>query len=895
MSGIVAETIITAHNNADFDALAAMIAASKLHPEAVLIFPGSQEKTLRNFYIESATYLFNFRNFRDIDPASVKRLIMVDTRQKSRISHVAPVLDNPDLRVVAYDHHPDSDDDIPYDEGIVSLWGATTSILIQKLKEAGVTLTEDEATILACGIYEDTGAFTFNNTTEHDFTAAAWLKQQGMDLNVVGDLLHRDLNAEQIAILNSLLESAQTHEINGVPVTIAEVRLDRYVGDFALLVHKMMDMERIRSLFALGLMQDRIHLVSRSRTPDVDVGVICSSMGGGGHAFAASATIKDRTLAQAKDELFALLYTHINPQMVVRDVMSGPPVYLDMEASINEAVDIMTRYSLKALPITEPKSKKCAGLLEQSIADKALSHNLGDIPIAEYMQRECAIINPEADLYPVIEIILGQRQRLVPVVEDGDIIGVITRTDLIHLLIEEPARIPETLLPERSRERNLSSLLKERLPSNVIALLKMAGDMARSMGFEAYVVGGFVRDILLRRNNLDVDLVIEGDGIAFAKALAEKLGGRVRAHTKFKTAVVILQDEYGEAQRIDVATARLEYYEYPAALPTVELSSIKMDLFRRDFTVNALAVHVNPGHFGQLVDFFNAQRDVKDRALRVLHSLSFVEDPTRILRAVRFEQRFNFQIGGQTLRLIKNALKLKLIQKLSGSRLFHEMKLLMEEKQPLACLRRLAKLDVLPAIHPNLTLTPTIETLLEESERVLSWYRLLFLEPEPKPWLLFLLSLTAGWRHDDALSLTTRFYFSRRVEEDFLNLRTQIFYANEHLQYWLARKGPLSELYSILHTMPVEGLLFLMARSGKEDIKRHISLYLTTLRGVSLDITGKDLIAMGLAPGPIFSEIMETILAAKIDGRAPTLLTQVALAKQLIEEHQQKVEEQKEL
>ena len=166
-----------------------------------------------------------------------------------------------------------------------------------------------------------------------------------------------------------------------------------------------------------------------------------------------------------------------------------------------------------------------------------------------------------------------------------------------------------------------------------------------------------------------------------------------------------------------------------------------MDLFRRDFTVNALAVHLSPERFGDLVDFFSAQRDVKDRVLRVLHSLSFVEDPTRIVRAIRFSERFGFRIGGQTDRLIKNAVRHNFFHKLSGSRVFHELRLILEEKTPLACLRRMQEYKLLAAVHPLLALTPAKETVLLEVENVINWYRLLYIEPQPQVWLVYFLAM----------------------------------------------------------------------------------------------------------------------------------------------------------
>ncbi len=274
-----------------------------------MFFPEVRKKISAIFFIESTTYLFNFKAFKDIDPKSVELLVVVDTRQRSRIPHVRPVLDNPDLRIHLYDHHPDTDDDLVSEKSVVKDWGSTATILISEIRARNLSLSSEEATLLGLGIYEDTGSFGFNTTTPHDFEAAGWLKSQGMDLEVISDLLSRELSAEQITNLGELLQNASNYDIHGIDVIITEISTDKFVPDFALLVHKLMDMESIKVAFALGRMGDRIHLVARSRNPDVNVGQICSSLGGGGHAVAASATVKDKTLSEVRDDLFALLYS----------------------------------------------------------------------------------------------------------------------------------------------------------------------------------------------------------------------------------------------------------------------------------------------------------------------------------------------------------------------------------------------------------------------------------------------------------------------------------------------------------------------------------------------------------------------------------------------------------
>lgn len=883
-----AETIITAHANADFDALAAIVAAGKLYPGAVLIFPGSQERNLRQFFIQSATYLYNFKSMKEVDPSSVRRLVVVDTRQRSRISHVSEILDMPGIEIHAYDHHPDSSErgeDVIHSEGIIVPWGSTSAILCHELIKRGVSLTPDEATLLGLGIYEDTGAFTFNSTTEHDLSAAAWLRSQGMELDTVREVLHRDLNADQVAILSTMLETAETHDINGVPVTFAEATTEEYIGDFALLAHKLLDMENIRVLFALGRMHDRVQVVARSRTPDVDVGHICSSLGGGGHSYAASASVKDRPPSQIRDEIFGLLYSHVNPQILVRDLMSHPPVVVDSGESINFAEEMMMRYGLKAVPVVRPGTMECEGFIEHELADRAKAHGLGKIPVAEYMNRACAVISPAADLYPVMEIIIGQRQRLVPVVEDGDVVGVITRTDLINTIVEDPARMPESLLPEKRRERNIRNVVRERVPEQLFNILQLAGNLAEEIGQNAYAVGGFVRDIILRRPNLDLDIVVEGDGISFARKLAGKLDGRVRAHHKFRTAVVLYPDpdSPGIEQRIDVATARLEYYAHPAALPTVELSSIKMDLYRRDFTINALALQLNPGQFGRLVDFFGSQKDIKAKAVRVLHSLSFVEDPTRILRAVRFEQRFGFAIGRQTERLIRNAVNLDMIRKLSGSRIMHELRLIFDEESPVACLKRLQQFGILTAVHPRLDLTPAKLKSAEEMEKVFDWYRLMFLEEQPEPWKPYLLVLCGREKEQTVLGILDRLNLPPRDLADFRNLRALTHRAADGLRKWQRQGGSNSELDCLLKDVPLEGMLFLMARM-KEELRKPLSAYLTQIRGISIEITGEDLIGIGMPPGPAIGDALTRVRAARIDGEVTDRQSELEFARRIAPE-----------
>ena len=301
----------------------------------------------------------------------------------------------------------------------------------------------------------------------------------------------------------------------------------------------------------------------------------------------------------------------------------------------------------------------------------------------------------------------------------------ITRTDLLRVLQDEIVKSMVGKMEHHEvyqKRKNVRRLMEERLDEETFGKLISIGKLADHMGFHSYVVGGFVRDLLLRIDNLDVDIVIEGDGVRFAEEMTKEFGVKVRPHREFATAKVIYPDKF----KIDIATARLEYYKAPAALPTVEHGSLKLDLYRRDFTINTLAISLNRNTFGELIDFFAAQRDIKDKTIRVLHSLSFVEDPTRIFRAIRFEYRFGFHISKHTMNLIKNAIKLDFFSRIKGRRLWAELALTLLEEDPEKILMRLQELDLLRFLSPYLRFRKEKERLFAQMHGVLQWYKLLY-------------------------------------------------------------------------------------------------------------------------------------------------------------------------
>ncbi len=849
--------IITSHTNADFDSLASMVAAKKLYPGAEIVFPGSQEKKLRDFL--EAFHPVRIKRIKDIDLSRVTRLIIVDTKIPGRIGPFAGLLTDKKLKVHIYDHHPFTRGDIRGEVEKIESVGATATIFTEILKNRRLHPTPMEATILAIGIYEETGNLLFPSTTERDLFAIAYLLKRGANLNIVSSFLKMELSREELDILNELIQSSKEMVIQGIRIKIAKASREQYFGDAAHLAHRMMDMEDIDAVVVLLGMEGKILLVARSKVPELDVSKVMSEFGGGGHPTAASATVKEASLEVIEEKLTGLLNRYVKPGKVASDIMTRPVISIQGDVPVKEAEAMMTRYGVNVLPVL--KGDTYSGLISRESVEKALYHGFGKSRSIDFSTTDATTVGPDAPIRQIETLMIEQNQRFMPVVENGKITGAITRTDLLRTLYEEflrRRRIEETAARGKPAiGRNLSSWLKEKFPPEIYDLLKLSGKVADDMGFNAYLVGGSVRDLLRGEENLDIDIVIEGDGLSFARTLGERLHAKVRAHHKFGTAQI-----FSGAFKLDVATARTEYYESPAALPKVETSSIKKDLYRRDFTINTLTVKLNPKDFGLLIDFFGGQRDLREKTIRVLHNLSFVEDPTRAFRAVRFAERFGFKISKHTENLIKSTIEMNLFDKLSGPRLYEELLLAFHETEPGKTLKRLSDFGLLKIIHPNLLFTEELEATLKSMQETLSWFNLLFLEEETDKGILYLMALLSGLKEEDIKAVLDRLSPPPKAKDLIVRGISQA----RNLVRQLPADDPV-EINKILSCLKLETILFLMALSKDRRKQKVISHYLTELRNVKTFLKGDDLQKMGIRPGPVYSRILKALLEERLRGR----------------------------
>jgi tRNA nucleotidyltransferase (CCA-adding enzyme) len=414
------------------------------------------------------------------------------------------------------------------------------------------------------------------------------------------------------------------------------------------------------------------------------------------------------------------------------------------------------------------------------------------------------------------------------------------------------------------------------LSKDVAEFFVFAGRLAQSRGTRAYVVGGFVRDLFLGVPNDDVDLVVETDGIAFAEALAKKFSLHVVSHRRFGTATLTGLHGF----KVDVASARKETYEKPAALPDVAAGSIQDDLFRRDFTINAMAIALEEGGFGKVIDTYAGQDDLKKRLVRALHPSSFIDDPTRILRAVRFEQRYDFKIERETLRWIAQAARRKMLNVVGKHRLRDELVLIFREKHPQKTLKRLDALCGFSYISPALRYRRAWGRLFEGCAKKGDWFRDHFahrrrIEPDAMYLALFFYSLPL----QELKKAMFDFAFLKSASSCVLSLKENF----PRIEKELSRRDVRpSVVYRLLEPLRYEVILCAMVLSGNKRVGGRIEDFFLKYNGQRLGVKGEDLVRLGVKPGPQFKKILGDLLDAKIDGKARDKSEEGVLAQKII-------------
>lgn len=957
--------LILCHTTADFDTLGAAVGLVRLHPGARIVLTGGCHPTVQNFLaLHRDEYALIER--RSVNPEQIRHLIVVDTQWRDRLGKAAEWLDLPDIEITVYDHHTETQGDIAATHRRVEAIGAATTLIVEQLQERQraegkrqeekaadesrrtneepihptlregqsptvfiphpSVLSPAEATVMALGIHVDTGSLTYDHATVRDAAALTWLMQQGANLRAIGEYVEPGLSPQMQDLLTVALEELQSETVRGYTLSWVLLTIEEHVPGLSNLASHLIsltetDVLLLAARYKVGTGEERLVVIGRSRssagassTEGIDLNELLQPLGGGGHARAAALTLRSADPATTLTALLEQLREQIPRPPMAQTLMSSPVRTIRPDTTIGEAERILLRYGHSGLSVVETDGQ-LVGIISRRDLDIALHHGFSHARVKGYMTTNLKTITPDTPLPEIESLMMTYDIGRLPVIENGQLVGIVTRTDVLRQLHQERAEdrrqraegrgqksslsLPHPLRPTPHFSRSLQEdcllpsvvreLFQDRLSAALWELLMTIAKLAEERGWQLYLVGGAVRDLLLADLNVeanvhsplqldDVDLVVDGfhqaadqsAGVELAKALRSIYPqARLQIHGRFQTAALTWHHHPTLGSLwIDIATARTEFYPYPAANPEVEASSIRQDLYRRDFTINALAIRLTAPRTGEMLDFFGGVLDLEAKLIRVLHANSFIEDPTRIFRAVRFAVRLGFQIDRQTEGYIRHAIASGIYDRIQSemektpalqTRLKQELRYILEASYWRAALRLLDDLGAMCCIHSDLRLDKRLWWQLRLVDR---WLKRFDRDKNLAHWLVLLevllVRLSAGARVKVAENL-------QLPAESIDRLRNLTQLQDIVMQTLPGCQRP-SQIFQCLHSFDLPTLT-LLAVTVPRSIRRQIWQYLTHWATLKPPLNGNDLQALGYKPGKQYKQILDALLVATLDGK----------------------------
>ncbi len=870
--------LILCHTTADFDAFGAAIGLSRLYPGSRIVLAGGAHPPVRDFL---ALYRDEFALIerRSVTPEKIRILHVVDTQRRDRLGKTAEWLDRPGVEIRVYDHHGQGDSDIPATHWMIAPVGATTTLMVEQLQAQAVDLTIAEATAMALGIHVDTGSLTYDQTTPRDAQALAWLMGQGANITAIGEYVDPGLAPALQALLQTALAQIERRSLQGQTIAWVQLATPSYVAGLSGVASRLMALTEIDGLL-LGHRYRRgeravLTVIGRSRIPGTDLAQLFQPLGGGGHAQAAALTLHDVDPAGMLAQLVEAWAAQVPLAVTARALMSAPVRTVLPATTIAEAQRILLRYGHSGLAVVDQLGQ-LVGIIARRDLDIAFHHGFGHAPVKGYMRWPVRTIGLDTPLPAIEQLMVTYDIGRLPVMMEGQLVGIVTRTDVLRQRAGNGGG-----WARRSGSAGPSLLpLIGRLATPLQELLAIAAQKAEARGWQLYLVGGGVRDLLLATGDdpvmlHDLDLVVDGDHQAAESGAGMTLGqelqalypeARLEVHGKFQTAALLWhRHPVLDSLWIDIATARTEFYPYPAANPEVEASSIQQDLYRRDFTMNALALRLTSPQAGEMLDFFGGAADLRSRTVRVLHPNSFIEDPTRIFRGVRLAVRLGFAFDHQTEASIRYAIGSGIYQQVAEqqvapalqTRLKAELRYILQSADWRSAIRQLADLEALKCIHATLQLTPELSRQLRRME-----YWLKQFDPADRliHWQMLLETLIAGiepaYRSIVAQNL--------QLTTEGIDRLTQLADVETAIGAALPSWVKPSQVVEGLREYD-RGLLLLVgvrSRLGRRVMRQ----YLQEWSQVKPLLNGNDLRDLGYKPGKEFKAILAAVLGATLDG-----------------------------
>ncbi|MGG6239280.1 CBS domain-containing protein [Nodosilinea sp. AN01ver1] len=924
--------LVLCHTTADFDTLGAAVGLTRLQPGRRIVLTGGSHPTVQRFLaLHRDEYPLIER--RAVDPSQIRHLTLVDAQQPERFGPAADWITQAaknQVPIAVYDHHPaaektDKTAVVAAQERTIEAVGAATTLVVEVLQQQEIEPTVAEATVMALGIHVDTGSLLYETATARDAAALAWLMGHGASLSVIADFVEPGLSPRLQDLLTAALAALQVETIEGLSLAWVLLKIDRYLPGLSGLAEQLMSLAEADALLfgayypgssqasssqenesSTSLDQSqgsvsksagedpipqKLTLIGRARGrlgDHLDWGALLAAVGGGGHPTAASAATTTADPEAVVQRLLEQARSQLPVQPTARDLMSSPVRTIRPETTIREAQRILLRYGHSGLSVVDA-GDRLVGVISRRDLDLALHHGFSHAPVKGYMATNLKTVVPDTPLADIEHLMVTYDIGRLPVLREGALVGIVTRTDLLRHLHQGPiSAAAEQALPTRPTAATLQQTLETNLSPELQNILRQLAIAAQERGWHLYLVGGAVRDLLIGGDRAstvlpDLDLVVDGGfnpvqvgaGVELAAVVEQHFPEvDVQVHGRFQTASLVWRKDLDHSLAglmIDIATARTEFYPYPAANPEVEASSIQQDLYRRDFTINALALRLTSPGAGQLLDYFGGLMDLRQGVIRVLHANSFIEDPTRIYRAVRFAVRLGFSLDSQTEGYIHHALASGAYTQMQRqvrrapalqTRLKNELKYILEAPYWQAALALLDRLQALRCLHDDLAMTPA---LWQQLRRLSRWVERFDWAEVGPPWLLRLEGLLAAVPTEARSPLAADLHLPDRTQERLTQLD-----GREHRWQALVATNPApSDLYTAFSQADRATLLLASARHPRR-LGPAIWRYLMQWTVTPALIDGNRLKALGYRPGPQFRPMLEALFAAQLNGDMTT-------------------------
>ncbi len=850
------KTIILGHAGADFDCVASMAGLSRLYAGATAVLPASLEPNVDEFL---RLYEGRFR-FAHLSPAALSNeeigtVILADTIVGSRLGDYATLLERKDIRLIAYDHHEFNSASLTHiDEGHIQKCGATASLVTAALREQFVPVNPDEATLLALGIYEDTGSLLFPETTAFDVEQAAYLLKAGASLSMVARFVTTYLIPKQQAALENALSSIDVQTVAGAQIAFATIQAARNVGNLSVIIHRLSQIVRADAIFLIYQTPQMLYVLGRSDR-FLNVVELLAPLGGAGRVHAAACILRDGTSAETarKRIMEAIATRRTQRQQVVSEIMTPDPISIPDDRAAAEALQMMVNLGFSVLPVQHDGTT--VGIVAKKTLEKTSLARLQQKPVRYFLNARLPVVSPAATAEELIQAFGSYGIGLLLVMENGHLIGVISRSDVLRYMnrSNQPQSIVGTTVPQKISPSDLDRLGGAGTAETLLRI----GRIGEAAGNPSYLVGGSVRDVLLNRPPKDFDIVTEKDVSGVAAAVARAFSTEVISYGRFMTHKVHIADhEY------DFASARLEYYDFPGSLPTVTPAPLMKDLLRRDFTINALAMSLTDNDFGTVIDATGGLPDLASRIVRMTYPDSFIEDPARILRAVATQAKLGFTLEDGTEAKAHEALELGLLNVRRNKRAQDEFKEMLSGGYAVACTTKLSSLGCallgLPLIRPRASKL----ALFAEFDRGYQKHRE---TPDASSWIAPLLIWLGNVPADELTGILKDFGLSDR-----LAIACNSWRRREGMVRRLLKQTPrkVSRIAEKLHGLPSPVVAILQARlsaSGNSEGSQYLQEVLMHMQEPAL-LSGRDLAGLGIREGPRIGRLLDEVRRLQLDG-----------------------------